>query len=100
MRRGTPRIRREQGSGSARQDGRVVGLRLLPPAVDDPAGARRFFRALREVRQRLLDQGVERSMLRELSMGMSHDFEVAIEEGATMVRVGTAIFGVRPQRNV
>ena len=79
---------------------RVVGLMLLPPAVDDPDAARPFFRALRDVRQRLLDQGVDAAMLRELSMGMSHDFEVAVEEGATIVRVGTAIFGVRPQPGV
>jgi len=76
---------------------RVVGLMLLPPAVDDPDAARPYFRALRDVRQRLLDGGVDESMVRELSMGMSHDFEVAIEEGATIVRVGTAIFGVRPR---
>ncbi|MGE5243830.1 MAG: YggS family pyridoxal phosphate-dependent enzyme [Betaproteobacteria bacterium] len=74
---------------------RVAGLMLLPPAVDNPAEARRFFRALRELRERLLARGVDPGMLRELSMGMSHDFEVAIEEGATMVRVGTAIFGSR-----
>ena len=74
---------------------RVVGLMLLPPAVDDPDAARPFFRQLRDVRQRLLDGGVDRSMLRDLSMGMSHDFEAAIEEGATIVRVGTAIFGER-----
>jgi hypothetical protein len=75
---------------------RLVGLMLLPPAVDDAAAARPFFRALREVRDRLLASGVEPAMLAELSMGMSHDFEVAIEEGATMVRVGSAIFGSRP----
>jgi PLP dependent protein len=74
----------------------VVGLMLLPPAADDPDAARPFFRELRDVRRRLLDRGVDASMLRELSMGMSHDFEVAIEEGATIVRVGTAIFGARP----
>jgi PLP dependent protein len=78
------------------QASRVVGLMLLPPLVEDPEAARLFFRALRDVRQRLIDGGVDASMLRELSMGMSHDFEVAIEEGATMVRVGTAIFGERP----
>ncbi len=76
---------------------RVVGLMLLPPAVDDPEQARAHFRALREVRERLLARGIEGSMLGELSMGMSHDFEVAIEEGATLVRVGTAIFGYRGQ---
>ena len=74
---------------------RFVGLMLLPPAVDDPQQARPFFRAIRAVRDNLLAQGVDSSMLGELSMGMSHDFEVAIEEGATIVRVGTAIFGGR-----
>ena len=73
----------------------VVGLMLLPPAADDANAARPYFRALREVRDRLLARGVDQSMLHELSMGMSHDFEVAIEEGSTMVRVGTAIFGGR-----
>jgi len=68
---------------------------LIPPAADDPEEARRYFRMLNEVRERLLGRGVASSMLRELSMGMSHDFEVAIEEGATLVRVGTAIFGDR-----
>jgi len=74
---------------------RIVGLMLLPPAVDSPEQARPFFRSLRDVRDRLLAQGVEGSMLTELSMGMSHDFEVAVEEGATLVRVGTAVFGER-----
>lgn len=74
---------------------RVVGLMLLPPAVENPDDARPHFRALKQVRQRLLDQGVDPSMLTELSMGMSHDFEVAIEEGSTIVRVGSAIFGSR-----
>ncbi len=76
---------------------RIVGLMLLPPYVEDPETARPSFRALRDVRQRLLDGGVDASKLSELSMGMSHDFEVAVEEGATIVRVGTAIFGVRPR---
>ena len=83
-------------AGRATRAAHVVGLMLLPPATDDPEAARPFFRALRDVRQRLLDQGIDATMLRELSMGMSHDFDVAIEEGATLVRVGTAIFGVRP----
>jgi PLP dependent protein len=74
---------------------RVVGLMLLPPAAESPEQARGYFRALGAVRQRLLERGIEASMLKELSMGMSHDFEVAVEEGATMVRVGTAIFGSR-----
>jgi hypothetical protein len=75
---------------------RLVGLMLLPPAVDDPDDARPYFRQLRDIRSRLLDSGVDAGMLAELSMGMSHDFEVAVEEGATIVRVGTAIFGSRP----
>jgi len=73
----------------------IVGLMLLPPAADDPDEARPYFRDLRAVRDRLLAHGVDASMLRELSMGMSHDFEVAVEEGSTLVRVGTAIFGGR-----
>jgi PLP dependent protein len=74
---------------------RVVGLMTLPPFFEDPEGTRPYFRQLRELRDGLLADGLEPAMLRELSMGMSHDFEVAIEEGATMVRVGTAIFGTR-----
>jgi hypothetical protein len=77
---------------------RLVGLMLLPPAVDDPEAARPFFRRLRDVRDRLLARGVAASALNHLSMGMSHDFEVAVEEGATLVRVGTAIFGGRSVR--
>jgi pyridoxal phosphate enzyme (YggS family) len=73
----------------------VVGLMLLPPAVDEPAAARPYFKALTALRDRLATEGADRSMLGELSMGMSHDFEVAVEEGATMVRVGSAIFGPR-----
>jgi PLP dependent protein len=77
---------------------RVVGLMLLPPAVDEPEAARPYFKALTALRDRLAANGADRSMLGELSMGMSHDFEVAVEEGATMVRVGSAIFGSRPLR--
>ncbi|HJZ70305.1 MAG TPA: YggS family pyridoxal phosphate-dependent enzyme [Vicinamibacterales bacterium] len=74
---------------------RIVGLMLLPPAVEHPEDARPYFKELQAVRDRLLARGVDGSRLRELSMGMSHDFEVAVEEGSTMVRVGTAIFGGR-----
>ena len=74
---------------------RPAGLMLLPPMAEDPAAARPYFRALISVRSRLLESGVDPSMLKELSMGMSHDFDVAVEEGATLVRVGTAIFGHR-----
>jgi pyridoxal phosphate enzyme (YggS family) len=77
---------------------RLVGLMLLPPAVEKPEQVRPFFRRLRDVRERLLARGIPASALNELSMGMSHDFEVAVEEGATLVRVGTAIFGGRSVR--
>jgi hypothetical protein len=77
------------------QTARLVGLMVLPPAVDEPERARTYFRALKSVRDRLLARGVDDAMLVELSMGMSHDFEVAVEEGATLVRIGTAIFGGR-----
>ena len=73
----------------------VVGLMTLPPVPDIPEDARPWFRRLRDLRDEWLAAGVPASMLRELSMGMSGDFEVAIEEGATIVRVGTAIFGSR-----
>ena len=71
---------------------------LLPPAVDEPEAARPYFQRAAALRDHLLAEGVDPSMLTELSMGMSHDFEVAVEEGATMVRVGSAIFGGRPLR--
>ena len=74
---------------------RLVGLMLLPPVAENPEDARTWFRRLREVRDGLVSNGAPAALLRELSMGMSHDFEVAIEEGATMVRVGSAIFGTR-----
>ena len=78
------------------QSARVAGLMLLPPAVDEPEAARPYFKALVALRDRLFAGGADASMLMHLSMGMSHDFEVAVEEGATMVRVGSAIFGSRP----
>ena len=74
---------------------RVTGLMVLPPFATDPEETRPYFARLREIREELGRRGVPSSMLQELSMGMSHDFEIAIEEGATLVRVGTAIFGDR-----
>jgi pyridoxal phosphate enzyme (YggS family) len=74
---------------------RLKGLMLLPPAFDDPEGARPYFAALRTLRDELVGEGRDPATLGELSMGMSHDFEIAVEEGATMVRVGSAIFGPR-----
>jgi hypothetical protein len=82
-------------AASACRAARVAGLMLLPPFTPDPEDARPYFRRLRELRDELAGRGVPPDMLRELSMGMSHDFEVAVEEGATLVRVGTAIFGER-----
>ena len=74
---------------------RVVGLMVLPPWPDDPEDARPYFRQLRALRDRLEARGVPPDWLRDLSMGMSRDLEVAVQEGATMVRVGTALFGPR-----
>jgi pyridoxal phosphate enzyme (YggS family) len=92
---GVPRI---FDAGLACRAARIEGLMVLPPWSTDPETARPYFRRLAELRGSLRAQGVDHRMLRHLSMGMSHDFEVAIEEGATMVRVGTAIFGRRTPR--
>jgi hypothetical protein len=67
----------------------------IPPYAEDPEDARPYFRRLRELRDNLRDLGAFGESFGELSMGMSHDFGVAIEEGATIIRVGTAIFGER-----
>lgn len=78
---------------------RLLGLMTLPPYFENPDCSRPFFKTLRELRDELAAQGHFGSGINsgkgELSMGMSHDFEVAIEEGATMIRVGTALFGER-----
>ncbi|HYW72385.1 MAG TPA: YggS family pyridoxal phosphate-dependent enzyme [Pyrinomonadaceae bacterium] len=74
---------------------RLLGLMTLPPFFDEAEQARPFFRRLRELRDGLAAAGGFAHGPGELSMGMTHDFEIAIEEGATMVRVGTAIFGAR-----
>ena len=73
----------------------ICGLMTIPPFTEDPEGARPYFRRLRELRDQLAkSSGL---VLPVLSMGMSHDFEVAIEAGSTCVRIGTAIFGERPK---
>lgn len=74
---------------------RVLGLMTIPPPVDEPEQSRPFFRRLQDLSCQIRDLGLERIEMRHLSMGMSTDFEVAVEEGATMVRVGTALFGPR-----
>jgi pyridoxal phosphate enzyme (YggS family) len=76
---------------------RVRGLMTVPPFTDDPEGARPYFRKLRELRNRLTARRLPSINLDVLSMGMSHDFEVAIQEGSSCVRIGTAIFGTRTQ---
>jgi pyridoxal phosphate enzyme (YggS family) len=74
------------------------GLMTVPPFTEDPQRARPYFRKLRELRDQIKGRGLPAVSMDALSMGMSHDFEVAIEEGSTCVRVGTAIFGGRTVR--
>ncbi len=71
------------------------GLMVIPPFLEDPEQVRPYFRQLRRLAREIEAHNLPNVSMRELSMGMSHDFEVAIEEGATIVRVGTAIFGAR-----
>jgi pyridoxal phosphate enzyme (YggS family) len=73
------------------------GLMTVPPFSDDAQGARPYFRRLRELRDSIARRKLPGISMEVLSMGMSHDFEVAVEEGSTCVRVGTAIFGERPK---
>jgi PLP dependent protein len=74
---------------------RLQGLMTVPPYTEDPEDSRPYFRQLRQIRDSIAARGLPQIGMVVLSMGMSHDFEVAIEEGATCVRVGTAIFGER-----
>ena len=76
---------------------RIRGLMTVPPYTEDPEGSRAYFRQLRQIRDRIAARALPQIGMTVLSMGMSHDFEVAIEEGATCVRVGTAIFGEREE---
>jgi len=73
----------------------LQGLMCMPPYFDDPEDARIYFNQLGQIREEILAAGVNPESMTHLSMGMSNDFTVAIQEGATMVRVGTAIFGSR-----
>lgn len=75
----------------------INGLMTIPPFTEDPQGARPYFRALRELRDKIAARSLPRVRMDMLSMGMSHDFEIAIEEGSTCIRVGTAVFGERPK---
>jgi pyridoxal phosphate enzyme (YggS family) len=76
---------------------KVRGLMCIPPHTDDPNGARPYFRKMRELSGAIAALDLTNVEMTTLSMGMSHDFEVAIEEGSTCVRLGTAIFGDRPK---
>ncbi len=76
----------------------IRGLMTIPPFTDHPEGARPYFRRLREWRDRIAARNLPRVSMDVLSTGMSHDFEVAIQEGSTCVRLGTAIFGERTKR--
>jgi hypothetical protein len=73
----------------------IKGLMTMPPFLDDPEQVRPYFKKLRELSESIAKENIPGMSMKELSMGMSGDFEVAIEEGATIVRVGTAIFGQR-----
>jgi PLP dependent protein len=84
--------------GAARLEHLLIrGLMTVPPFTEDPEGARPFFRTLRDLRDTIALRRLPNVSMDTLSMGMSHDFEVAIEEGSTCVRVGSAIFGSRPK---
>jgi pyridoxal phosphate enzyme (YggS family) len=74
---------------------KIQGLMTVPPYTEDPEGSRAYFRQLRQIRDSIAARGLPQISMAALSMGMSHDFEVAIAEGATCVRLGTAIFGER-----
>ena len=74
---------------------RLIGMMTMPPFFDDPDRARPFFARLRELQEKLIAEGIPAQEMKELSMGMTGDFEAAVEEGATLVRIGTALFGPR-----
>lgn len=75
----------------------VRGLMTIPPFTEDPQGARPYFRKLRELRDSIAARKLPKIQMDVISMGMSHDYEIAVEEGSTCVRVGSALFGARPQ---
>ena len=82
-------------AASSCRSARLVGLMTIPPFFENPEDTRPYFAQLNDLRATLLQTGTDPALLRELSMGMSHDFEIAVQEGATIVRLGTAIFGER-----
>ncbi|HVN47290.1 MAG TPA: YggS family pyridoxal phosphate-dependent enzyme [Bacteroidota bacterium] len=78
---------------------RLRGLMTMGPFADDPNQSRSSFRQVMELKQQIEREGIDHVEMQQLSMGMTHDFEIAIEEGATIVRIGTAIFGTRSYNN-
>lgn len=94
---GAVRLAREFGS---LQNLRLRGLFTIPPFSENPEASRPYFVTLRRLAERINKERIPGVFLHDLSMGMSNDFEVAIEEGATMVRIGTAIFGPRKEASV
>jgi pyridoxal phosphate enzyme (YggS family) len=94
---GDPELERLLHAASVLEHLQIRGLMTVPPFTEDPEGARLYFRALRDLRDTIAARNLPNIQMDVLSMGMSHDFEIAIEEGSTCVRVGTAIFGVRPK---
>jgi pyridoxal phosphate enzyme (YggS family) len=92
----SPELERILAGAPAWKNLRILGLMTVPPFTQEPEGARPYFRQLGELRDRLAARDLPSINFDVLSMGMSHDFEVAIEEGSTCVRIGTAIFGARP----
>jgi pyridoxal phosphate enzyme (YggS family) len=89
------RVEELLGAASELAHLRVEGLMAVPPFRENPEDVRPYFQKLRELRERLREPRVANVDLKELSMGMTHDYTVAVEEGATIVRVGTALFGPR-----
>ncbi len=94
---GSPELEDILETASRLEHLQIRGLMTVPPFTENPDGARDYFRCLRDLRDQIARRKLPRVEMDVLSMGMSHDFEVAIEEGSTCVRVGTAIFGVRPK---
>lgn len=95
---GSPELEDLLSSAAQLEHLEISGLMTIPPFFDDPEAARPYFRQLRQLHDQIAARNLPRIDMEVLSMGMSHDFEVAIEEGSTCVRVGTAIFGERTPR--
>jgi pyridoxal phosphate enzyme (YggS family) len=93
----SPELRQLLESAPQWRQLQIQGLMTVPPFTEDPEGSRPYFRRLRELRDQLAGRKLPAVSMDVLSMGMSHDFEVAIEEESTCIRLGTAIFGSRPK---